>query len=450
MSELSTSNETRAIGHFYDGNYGVKANRACDACRRRKIKCIRTGTQPCEKCTSAGLACLFNAIPQRKGPRAGRVKVGSKPSETWRRSHFEVPSHDSAVMPRSPAKIGRPSVLSMEMIAICVNYYFANLYLIQPVLRREEIEEMVGHMEKDIEASCLIMSLCSFVIFQPDLPIAFQGPEARPQDRLPCGNAVLREALRINSGKNDNENPTISSIITSFFFFASNFCLGRDNAAWFHLREATTLAQILGMHEEAFYQISDTVEASRNRRLYWLLFVAERAFALRSHRPVSLHTTIKLPALDEDPSEPVGLNGFIHMIKLFRTIDGTFVGLWNDFHARCPSEWLVRLQHHLSNAFPTHFRSTEIQAVDLIVSQQWLRTLVWQISMRQGFLSSTAADSVMRFGFPIEVSRELLTAIHRFSRQAMEFHGIGLVSMQLFTMGSRPDKQGGNTDITPG
>lgn len=45
--------------------------RACDACHRRKVKCIGDGTRTCKNCQSAGLTCTYNAIPQKKGPKGG-------------------------------------------------------------------------------------------------------------------------------------------------------------------------------------------------------------------------------------------------------------------------------------------------------------------------------------------------------------------------------------------
>lgn len=46
---------------------------ACDACRRRKIRCDRT--HPCEKCIEACLACTYHAVPQRKGPKGRTAPV---------------------------------------------------------------------------------------------------------------------------------------------------------------------------------------------------------------------------------------------------------------------------------------------------------------------------------------------------------------------------------------
>jgi hypothetical protein len=218
------------------------------------------------------------------------------------------------------------------------------------------------------------------------------------------------------------------SVITSFFLFGSHFCLDKQNTAWFHLREATTLAQLLGMHMESFYQTSgDIIENARKRRLYWLLFVTERAYALQQHRPLTLHSTINPPTLDEDPTETVELSGFLHLVNLFRPFDDTFVGLWNKARIGCSTEWLAQLQQQLSDALPIYLQSTESQAVDLRCSQQWLRTMVWQLSISHGYLSSAASDNAMSFKYPIDVSRDLVTATSGFSQAAMEVHGIGLI-----------------------
>nr|POE86905.1 putative sucrose utilization protein suc1 [Quercus suber] len=318
----------------------------------------------------------------------------------------------------------------MDMITSCVTYYFENLYATQPILHRQRVGETIGIMDSNIEAYCLVVSLCAYMMIQPNMilpPGAFDGLEVPPQSSLQLGHTLLQEALRVRKQSSYIENPTIWSVITSFFFFGSFFCLDQHNTAWFHLREATTLAQILGMHDESHYTNLDVIENSRQRRLYWLLFVTERAYALQQHRPLTLHSTINLPTLDEDPAETIELNGFLHLVNLYRPFDDTFVGTWNKARTGCTTEWVAQLQQQLSEALPEYLHSTESQAVDLRTSQQWLRTMVWQLSINHGFLSSAAAENAMSFKFPIEVSRDLVASASQFSQQAMEVHGIGLI-----------------------
>ena len=106
-------------------------------------------------------------------------------------------------------------------------------------------------------------------------------------------------------------------VMTSFFFFGTYFCLDLHGTAWFHLREATTLALSSGMHDESTYKHLNRQERSRRRRMYWLLFVTERAYALQQHRPLSLPDTIDLPTMDDLDGWDAELDGFIHLVKLF-------------------------------------------------------------------------------------------------------------------------------------
>ncbi|KAI5203478.1 hypothetical protein E4T42_09099 [Aureobasidium subglaciale] len=406
--------------------------RACDCCHKRKVKCIGDGTRPCKNCTAAGLTCTYNAIPQKKGPKGSRAKVISELRETQRQSQLAARARHGLGFEASQyanAFSRTPDLLSMELITSCVDYFFANMYPTQPILHRQKVGETIGKMENSVEAYCLVVSLCSYMLIQPNtkLPAGIVPDAEAPNAHLNLGMTLLDEAIRVRKGYDYIESPSIWSVITSFFFFGAHFCLDKHNTAWFHLREATTLAQIMGMQDENHYSQGDLVETSRRRRLYWLLFITERAYAIQRHRPLTLHATINLPTLNDDPAETVELSGFIHLVTLFKPFDDTFVGLWNKARVGCSTEWLARLQNQLSEALPAYLHSTESQAVDLRTSQQWLRTMVWQLSISHGYLSSAAADSAMSFKYPIEISRDLIAATSGFSQSAMEVHGIGLV-----------------------
>ncbi|ATY65054.1 Fungal transcriptional regulatory [Cordyceps militaris] len=54
-----------------------KVSRACDECRRKKIKCDAqsdTGETACSSCGRASINCLFSRVPQKRGPSKGYIK----------------------------------------------------------------------------------------------------------------------------------------------------------------------------------------------------------------------------------------------------------------------------------------------------------------------------------------------------------------------------------------
>lgn len=145
--------------------------RACDACHRRKVKCIGDGMRPCKNCTSAGLCCTFNAIPQKKGPKGSRAKVISELRETQKISQLAAQRQalDLEDQAQSQAYQRRPGLISMDMITSCVDWFFANLYPTQPILHRQKVGETIGMMDTSVEAYCLVMSLCAYMMIQPNM-----------------------------------------------------------------------------------------------------------------------------------------------------------------------------------------------------------------------------------------------------------------------------------------
>ncbi|KAK8046542.1 hypothetical protein PG996_014606 [Apiospora saccharicola] len=54
-----------------------KVSRACDECRRKKVKCDSTsesGEEPCSNCRRSNIRCMFSRIPQKRGPSKGYIK----------------------------------------------------------------------------------------------------------------------------------------------------------------------------------------------------------------------------------------------------------------------------------------------------------------------------------------------------------------------------------------
>jgi hypothetical protein len=124
----------------------------------------------------------------------------------------------------------------------------------------------------------MIAALCAYVMIQTNMPVSptlLQRAELAQMSNVSVGHVLLEESVRVRKGHNYLETPTHLSVLTSWFYYGCYFGLGRDNTAWSYLREATTQAQLLGMHDEESYK-NDPLDNSRRRVLYWLLFITER------------------------------------------------------------------------------------------------------------------------------------------------------------------------------
>ncbi|KAI5363482.1 hypothetical protein J4E82_011558, partial [Alternaria postmessia] len=81
---------------------------------------------------------------------------------------------------------------------------------------------------------------------------------------IEIGRVLLDKSVRIRKGYDDRENPTHTSMLTVWLYSGCFRELGRENTAWTYLREATTQAQLLSMHDEETYK-HEVLDAAQKR-----------------------------------------------------------------------------------------------------------------------------------------------------------------------------------------
>lgn len=243
-----------------------------------QIRC--NGLKRCRNCSQAALECSYDAVPQKKGPKGSRANIISELRENRKRPEPTkglTQDFESSLV--SPTFTRTPSLLNDGLIDSCADFFFTYMYPTMPILHEEQVQQIVSDIDRSVEAYCLICSLSAFMLIQPGVELrttmTVVGSTKSINDTA-LGTALLDEALRIRKSYEYVENPTINTIITSFFIFGCCFALNKHNMGWLHLREATALAQLVGMQEEQHYMTSESKESCRERRLFWLLFVTER------------------------------------------------------------------------------------------------------------------------------------------------------------------------------
>ena len=228
------------------------------------------------------MTCTYNAIPQKKGPKGSRAKVISELRETQRATSLsaKVQSRLNGMPspPCTPSLSPNTGLLSNELIKDSIDFFFANMYPIMPVLNRHRVEQQAMYVDQSLDSYCLLTSLCAFVLLQPGMTMPGNDPLFQlPGANITSTNLLLEEALRVRKGYDYTANPSLSTLCTSYFIYGCYYALEMHEKAWYHLREATTLAHISGItREEKYMQHGDPIESSRLRRLYWLIFMAER------------------------------------------------------------------------------------------------------------------------------------------------------------------------------
>ncbi|CAH0017668.1 unnamed protein product [Clonostachys rhizophaga] len=293
--------------------------RACDACHSRKVKC--DSVNPCRNCGQAQLSCTYNAIPQKKGPKGSRAKGISELRETQRQTSLSAKVQNringGPCAPPNPGLAPTPGFLKSELVKECIAFFFDNLYPQLPILDRNSAEQQALEMEQNRGAYCLLASL----------------------------------SAKVRKGYEYLDSISLNVLATNFFLFACHYGLESHDRSWYYLREASTMIHLTGMHQEDHYMKHESVEASRRRRLFWLVYATERAYALQRSRPLTLQATINLPTVNDDMTDPLAhhLNGFLILSNLFKPFDDTFNNTWSKARHNLSPQYLAGMQKQLTD-----------------------------------------------------------------------------------------------------
>ncbi|KAF4160359.1 hypothetical protein CNMCM8927_004817 [Aspergillus lentulus] len=321
--------------------------------------------------------------------------------------------------------VRKENVLPRELIRDCSEYFFARMQGTVPILQAETFRRYVEQMDHRIHAYCLVVSFCAFVMMQTGYSSS-QAAGSRWTQSMDTGRELLDEATEARRHLDPLTVPVRQSITIAFLLYGCHIALGNQRHAYYFLREATTL-YTAGMLDTQAGALDGDEDNSSSGKLFWLLLISERAHAIRRHRPVTLQVTANSPTLEDHSPEDTSTIGFRCLADLYRPFDESFLGLWNGTHATCSRESLILLDKHICDAVPPDLELPDISMADLRVSQQWLRTMIWQLSTTAGFLSSKASHPCMEFRYPLQIARDLSLATWKLSPQSMETHGIGLI-----------------------
>ena len=130
-----------------------------------------------------------------------------------------------------------------------------------------------------------------------------------------------------------------------------------------------------------------------------------------------------------DDEDPCILTGFQCLCQLFSLLDETFIEVWRSSEsltARPSIEQIAAIQTNLSSISFDSANLPDIQRADVQITQQWLRLVLWQASMRQGIISSKSENPAFTYTYPIVIAKSLCEQMSNMSVNAVAVHGLGI------------------------
>ncbi len=315
--------------------------------------------------------------------------------------------------------------MSPTMMSECVKQYFRHLYPIMPVIHESTFRRKLSSPE-DLppEDKCLVLSMCAVTILHASPP-----SDLTLEAKKDIGRHFLSHFLTVRQVSDWIETSSLTTIIASYFASVSYFELKQPRSSNFYVREATGMALEQGLHLESFYVGMNHVAEICHRRAFALLFVTERGASILRNKPVSIPKLPTLPMDFFDDEDPGILTGFQCLCQLFALLDEKFIEVWRSSEsqtARPSVENIAAIQQNLSNLSFDSANLPDIQRADVQITQQWLRLIFWQASMRQGIISSKSENQAFTYSYPISIAKSLCEQMSNMSVNAVAVHGLGI------------------------
>ncbi|KAI3399487.1 hypothetical protein diail_6749 [Diaporthe ilicicola] len=469
-------------------------SRACDGCKIRKVRC--TEEPPCTRCFSIGIECTFNKRQATRGPRSLRAKTLQEIQNTQSRKEGQsscgrssntgrlvddVPVGGSSPGGQSPpsgeslvrgkdggSTCSQRTPVSSLIIRLCI--YRLRLFPVWPILDAEDVIALLLKDPTDLGTYTLANAVCAAVIVQLKLPF-----EGRTDDNDPATAASMTaecqrtKLLLQDANGDDGPDAGLNMVRIAFFqhIYHENQSPGGTKSLMF-LREAITIAQIMGLHRKSSYVLLAPEEQQVRRRTLWLLFVTERGVAMLHKLPVVLKWQASFPLLVDritvELDEAHILPAFKKLVDLFWLFDqsGAFDLLTqaDDDTETHQENRLEYLQHRLQEISSDECESNDVQRADICVTKCWMQAVVWRASLRRS-KAATLSERETHRSQPYRIVADFLSHICHCSKTALEAHG-PTIELKIFeiasalteyiytlTTGSGMARDVANTDIRP-
>jgi hypothetical protein len=167
-----------------------------------------------------------------------------------------------------PAEVDEASLLPW------LDSYFKRLSPIAPVLSHVSLYEamLLGRHRTNRDFGAMILAICSLVMIQS----VYSEESAQLDQRTVTARSWMQHSAYMRSTWDFGQDPTIETILTSFFLFGCLFSDGQQRAAWHHLRLAVDMSCQIGLDKPDLYAPRSKQEMEQRLRIYLTLAVTER------------------------------------------------------------------------------------------------------------------------------------------------------------------------------
>lgn len=162
-----------------------------------------------------------------------------------------------------------------HLIPTCLDLFMEHIYPIMPLIHFPTLQASILRPLEMYEKN-LLYSLCALTsTHMSGKSILAPGPPSWEA----AGCFFLAECISVRQNYDFVEDKSLYAVISSYFVSTAFFEIGQNRKSWYYLREALTMGQDLGIHEENSFVGLPPEEALCRRRTFWILYITERYFS---------------------------------------------------------------------------------------------------------------------------------------------------------------------------
>jgi hypothetical protein len=165
-----------------------------------------------------------------------------------------------------------------HLIPACIDLFMEHIYPIMPLIYMPTLRASITRPLEMYEKN-LLYALCALTSTHM-IGKSIQAPG--PPSWEAAGRFFLDECISVRQSYDFVEDRSLWAVISSYLVHTAFFELNQSRKSWYYLREALTMGQDLGIHDEKSYIGLSPAEALCRRRTFWILYVTERYEYLNS------------------------------------------------------------------------------------------------------------------------------------------------------------------------
>lgn len=411
-------------------NSGSQRLRACDPCRRRKVRC--NGQQRCQQCNHLNLVCVYSTntrgLSRKNAAQRGTIIDSCRTNATGTPTGTVTSSTSSSSL-GSIVPIHQPySTIHIHpdpsFFTSLIPEYMSSVYPVSPVITESEVRHCIERIGSDRDGTSFLYAYAAVTINLSRIDTVQFAPDIREQ----IGD-LLTKSFEHRGLLGLNEQPTMLRVMSSLFIEMCLMGLRKPDLAFTYLRETISLLYMLHVDKPEVMSSLPPRERGRIERAFWECFIHERFTALTEFKPICLYPLHTPPS--PDPLLPPSLDlGWRLLIQTFSLVDQEFVDLWLGDRSQVTSEFIER-KHHQLDEWRWEIEVPMLppmQKADLIITRQWLRTVTWQMAISNIRLPAENQSESLSLSLPLRLSSELRQFLAHMSHEAVGIHGSSILN----------------------